>query len=80
MCDRTRRRLETEAGRPQRETITAEEAAAIIGVSAWKVYDLARRGLIPSIAIGRRRLFRRSSILAHLDELERQSLAARQKR
>ncbi|WP_041282835.1 helix-turn-helix domain-containing protein [Desulfofundulus kuznetsovii] len=57
-----------------RETITAEEAARIIGVSEWTVYDLARRRVIPHIRVGRRVLFRRTSILAWLEQQEQASM------
>lgn len=59
-----------------RETIEAAEAAAILGVSEWTIYDLARRRVIPHVKIGTRRvLFRRSSILTWLNERERASMA-----
>lgn len=48
------------------ETIEAPEAAELVGVSQWKIYDLARRRLIPHIRIGRRVLFRRESLLSWL--------------
>lgn len=57
-----------------RETIEAAEAAAIIGVSAWTIYDLARRHIIPHIKVSRRVLFRRTSLLAWLEAQEEASL------
>jgi excisionase family DNA binding protein len=57
-----------------RETITAGEAAAILGISTWSVYDLARRKILPHVKIGRRVLLRRSTLLAWLDEQEQASL------
>lgn len=57
-----------------RETITAEEVARIVGVSEWTIYDLARRRVIPHIRVGRRVLFRRTSILAWLEQQEQASL------
>jgi excisionase family DNA binding protein len=59
-----------------RETIRAPEAATIIGVSTWVIYELARRRAIPHIRIGRRVLFRRSSLLAWLAEQEEKSIRA----
>jgi len=66
-CDDSRQAL--------RETITAEEAAAIVGLSTWTIYNLARQRQIPCIRIGCRRvLFRRSSILAWLEAQEAASI------
>lgn len=64
-----------------RETIEAKEAAELLGLSEWTIYDLARRREIPHIRVGRRVLFRRTSLLSWLDEQEaasvRQEPAAR---
>jgi len=57
-----------------RETITASEAAKLLGLSEWSVYDLARRREIPHVRIGRRVLFRRSSILGWLEAQETASV------
>lgn len=59
-----------------RETITASEAAKILGLSVWTVYDLARRGVLPHIRVGRRVLFRRASLLAWLGAQEQASVTA----
>jgi excisionase family DNA binding protein len=56
------------------ETITAGEAAAIIGISEWTIYDLARRKVIPHVRIGRRVLFRRESLMAWLEQQEAASM------
>lgn len=53
-----------------RETIEAGEAADLLGLSVWTLYDLARRRSIPHIRVGRRVLFRRASLLAWLDQQE----------
>ncbi|MGI9861785.1 helix-turn-helix domain-containing protein [Moorella naiadis] len=59
-----------------RETITAGEAAKILGMSEWSVYDLARRRLIPHVrpAGMRRVFFRRSTLLAWLEAQEAASV------
>lgn len=57
-----------------RETIRAKEAAEMLGVSEWVIYDWARRKIIPHIKVGKRVLFRRASILQWLDEQEAASL------
>ena len=59
--------LKEDAQSAYRETITAGEVAQLLGVSEWTVYDLTRRKMIPHIKIGRRVLYRRSSILAWLE-------------
>ncbi|OAT82235.1 helix-turn-helix domain-containing protein [Desulfotomaculum copahuensis] len=59
-----------------RETITAPEVASMLGLSEWSVYDLARRHEIPHVRIGRRVLFRRSSLMAWLESREAASVAA----
>lgn len=58
----------------QCETITADEAAEILGLSTWTIYDLARRRMVPHVRVGRRVLFRRSSILAWLEAQEAVSM------
>ncbi|OIQ12805.1 helix-turn-helix domain-containing protein [Neomoorella thermoacetica] len=68
------RNLAEDARQAARETITAREAAKIIGVSEWTIYDLARRHVIPHIRVGRRVLFRRSGLLAWLEQQEAASL------
>jgi len=59
-----------------RETIVAREAAEMLGVSEWTVYDWTRKKYIPHIKVGKRVLFRRSSILQWLDEQEQASVVA----
>lgn len=75
---RTAEQLIEDARQALRETIEATEAAAILGVSPWTIYNLTRRRMIPHIRVSRRVLFRRSSILAWLDERERASMAVEQ--
>lgn len=57
-----------------RETIEAKEAAELLGLSEWSVYNLARRRVLPHIKVGRRILFRRASLLDWLDEREQASV------
>ena len=56
------------------ETMTAPEAAELLGLSAWTVYDLVRRREVPHIRIGRRILFRQASLLAWMTEREAASM------
>ena len=64
--------------------LSVQEAAGRLGVSLWTVYRLARSGRLPSIQLGRRRLFaeedlqelvrstRRGSATASIDSERRQ--------
>lgn len=40
--------------RPQRLTMSVEEASAALGISRSLAYELVRRGEIPSLRLGRR--------------------------
>jgi excisionase family DNA binding protein len=35
------------------ELLTADEVAAWLGVSPWSAYDMARRGVLPVVRLGR---------------------------
>ena len=50
------------------DVLTAAEVAAILHVPESTVADWARRGVIPSRKIGRRRIYLRSKIEALLQE------------
>ena len=60
------------------ETMTAGQAAELLGVSEWTVYDLARRRELPHIRVGKRVLFRRQTLLDWLTAREEASVAAEQ--
>jgi excisionase family DNA binding protein len=42
--------------RPQRLTMSVEEASEALGISRSLVYALVRRGVLPSLRLGRRDL------------------------
>jgi excisionase family DNA binding protein len=46
------------------------EAAQALGISRSRLYELLYEGTIPSIKLGSRRLIRRESLVAYLDQLE----------
>lgn len=48
-------------------TMTADEVAALLGVSRQTVYDSASRGEIPHRRLGRRVIFSREAVLAWLN-------------
>lgn len=48
------------------DVMTAAEVAALMGIPQSTVEDLARRGVLPSKKVGRRRLYIRSKIEAVL--------------
>jgi excisionase family DNA binding protein len=50
--------------------LTAQEVAAMLGVSHEYVWQLSREGRIPTITLGRARRYRRASILAWLEQIE----------
>ena len=46
----------------------------MIGMTKDYVYDLSRRGLIPTITFGRQRRYRRESVVRWLEDLEGRSV------
>lgn len=57
-----------------KQTISAKEAGAILGISAWTLYEWVKAGEIPHIKIGKRVLFRRQTLLEWLDRKEAESV------
>jgi excisionase family DNA binding protein len=55
---------------PNNSLLTAAEVAELLGVPATWVYEQARRGRIPTVALGRYRRFRREAIEAWVTSLE----------
>ncbi|MEZ7892720.1 MAG: helix-turn-helix domain-containing protein [Candidatus Wallbacteria bacterium] len=55
-------------------TITAKQAARIIGISYWSLLEMCKRGEIPYIPIGKKRLFRQEALLRWLEEREQATL------
>lgn len=56
--------------RVERLAYSPAEAAAEIGISRAKLYQLLDDGTIPSLKLGRRRLIRREALVNLLAELE----------
>lgn len=56
--------------------ISATEAARILGVSRWTVYELARKGEIPTRSLGRRILIDREPFLDYVAALPSAAEAA----
>lgn len=52
---------------PTSDVLTADEAAAFLGVDRNTVYDYANRGVIPHQRLGKRILFRSGALVAWLD-------------
>lgn len=50
--------------------LTAEQVAEMIGMTTDYVYELSRRGRIPTITFGRTRRYRREGIEQWLAEIE----------
>jgi excisionase family DNA binding protein len=60
----------TDDGRDRlEELLTAEQLAALLLVRKSTVEDYARRGLLPSLKLGRHRRFVRSDVIGAIDEL-----------
>jgi excisionase family DNA binding protein len=60
----------TTAKPTERELLTAEEVAALLGIGVDWVWEQARKGRIPHIRLGRFRRFRRQAIQDRLDAIE----------
>jgi excisionase family DNA binding protein len=54
----------------------APEVAELLGVSVSWVYEQSRRGLIPTVTLGRYRRYRRAAVEAWIRELESSSSRA----
>lgn len=59
---------------PNRLTIDAKQAASILGLSYWTLLELVKRGEIPYIPVGSRKLFRVESLAAWLATREAGSI------
>jgi excisionase family DNA binding protein len=53
--------------------LTADDVAAMLGVPRTWIYEQSRRGLIPTIELGRYRRYRREAIEAWLIEQEQRA-------
>jgi excisionase family DNA binding protein len=53
------------------ESLTAERLAVLLQMWRSTIEEYARRGLLPSLKLGRHRRFIRSDVLDKLDELRR---------
>lgn len=56
---------------PERETVTVEEAARLLGVGRGTAYEAARRGDIPVIRVGKRMIVPRVALDRLLDSAGR---------
>ena len=51
--------------------LTAEEVAEMLGVPKTWVYEQARKGLLPTVELGRYRRFRREAVEEWVEKQER---------
>jgi excisionase family DNA binding protein len=51
-------------------TLTVDQAATVLSISRWSAYDMARRGEIPVVRLGRRVLVPTARLRAMLGEVE----------
>lgn len=56
------------------ELLTVEQAAKGLGFPMWKMYELAREGVIPHTRIKKRIYFREETLVAWLEEQEQASV------
>jgi excisionase family DNA binding protein len=54
-----------------KDLLTAQDVAAMLGVTTGWVYAQSRKGRIPTITLGRYRRYRHDAILQWLDHIER---------
>lgn len=54
---------------PLDELLTSDQLATLLGMRKSTVEDYARRGVLPSLKLGRHRRFVRSDVVQALDEL-----------
>ncbi len=66
-CDAPPVLVEAREPEPTSDVLTADEAAAFLGVDRNTVYDYAGRGVIPHQRLGKRLIFRRGALVAWLD-------------
>jgi excisionase family DNA binding protein len=52
------------AGRGERLVLSISETASLLGISRSSAYELARRGELPTMQLGRRRVVPRSALAA----------------
>jgi excisionase family DNA binding protein len=58
----------------ERETLKAEQAALLLGISYWKLNEMCKAGKIPHFLVGNRRIFRRSTLESWMENQERLSI------
>ena len=69
MRRRTRRGAVAMTGSLLSELLTADQVAQLLQMKRTTIEDYARRGLLPSIKLGRHRRFVRSDVEAALERL-----------
>ena len=53
--------------------LSVADAAVLLGLSKWTMYELMHAGHLPSIKVGRRRLIARADLRAYVAKLRRES-------
>lgn len=56
--------------------LSVEQAAERLGISLWTVYRLAREGRLPSLCVGRRRLFDPGDLQRFVEQARGQSITS----
>ena len=60
----------SDGGPTEDRLLSADEVAEMIGMTKRYVYELSRRGRIPTITFGRQRRYRRAAVVRWLQEIE----------
>lgn len=65
--------MNTPENTTEREGLSVREAAGIVGVSVRTMQTLIAGGTVPSFTVGRRRIVRRSALIAWMQREERRA-------
>lgn len=57
----------------EQATLSAKQAAQYIGCSYWTILEMAKKGMIPHIRVGKKVLFRKYVLDNWMEEQEKQS-------
>lgn len=55
--------------------LTVGEAISVLRISKWTLYGYIQRNELPSVKLGKRRLFRESDLLAFIEQHKVEALA-----
>jgi excisionase family DNA binding protein len=59
----------------EKATLEAKQAAQYLGCSYWTILEMAKKGQVPHIRVGKRVLFRKNVLDQWMEEQEKLSIA-----